>query len=172
MPYTVVNVTALVTASTLRADLPEFADPGVYTDGAIAYWSILATLLMNASRWGNLLQLACELFIAHNLVLEAMDQQTALEAGWPGVSKGAINSESVGPITVAYTSEPTLETDGGHWNLTKYGTRLLRLIRMAGAGPVQVGPGSGLNFSGIVPLSSNTLGPAFTGPSCWPGWFS
>jgi len=166
MAYAAVNVTPIVTAKQFTSDYPEFADPGTYPVSSINYWLTVATILLNPARWGTALQLGVELFVAHELVLEAQALQTGQAAGWPGISKGAINSESPGEVTVSYDTAIALEADGGNWNLTVYGSRFLRWARMAGAGPVQVGPGGGSGMTGVVP--GTDFGPAWSGPDCKP----
>ena len=138
MPIT--STTPVVTATQFRTDYPEFKDANKYPDSSINYWLAVATLLLNTNRWNaTILILGTELYVAHNLVLEAEAQDQAKANGWPGLSKGVINSESAGAVTVSYDTEPALEKDAGHWNLTKFGTRFIKLARQAGAGPIYVG---------------------------------
>ena len=151
-----------------RADFPEFADTSIYSEGAFNYWSMVATLMLNAPRWGTILFLGTELFIAHNLVLETQAQQTALANGWPGENRGPINNESAGEVSVGYDTANAVEEGAGHWNLTIYGTRFINLVKMIGAGPIQVGPGCGGGDAGIVPGGQDG-GPAWSGPNCLPG---
>jgi Protein of unknown function (DUF4054) len=165
MPYGV-TVTPIITAKQFRADFPEFTDLGVYPDSSVNYWLAVGTILLDPLRWGTILQLGLELFVAHNLVVEAQAQQTALAQGWPGESRGAISSENAGDVSVNYDTQNTLEVDAGHWNLTMFGTRFIRWAKMAGAGPVQVGPCN--PCPGTV---SDGSGGAWSGPDCWPGWF-
>jgi hypothetical protein len=164
------TVTPIVTAVQFRVNYPEFADKTKYQDATINYWLVVATLMLNPNRWGNLLQLATELFVAHEIVLETQAIQAGQAGGWPGISRGAINSETPGEVSVSYETVATLEEGGGNWNLTVYGTRLYRWIRMAGAGPIQVGPGCG-GGAGTVPGSNDGSGVAWPGPNCLPGWF-
>ena len=169
MPITT-TLTPAVTIAQFRIDFPEFADSKQYPDSAITYWLAVATLLLNPCRIPpEIIILAAELYIAHNILLEAMDTQTALAGGWPGVNKGVVNSETPGEVTVSYDTAPSVEPDAGHWNLTRYGTRFIRLARMAGAGPVQVGPGCSL--PGTLSDANVGTGLAWSGPDCRPGKF-
>jgi len=158
-----VCVSPLITSGKFRANFPEFADPSVYPDSALQYWVTVACLLLNPSRWCDMLCVATELFVAHNLVLEAKTTQEALAGGWPGISKGMINSEFAGAVTVSYDTAEIAEVDGGNYNETVYGRRFLRLARMFGAGPIQVGPGgcgpSGGPFFGGVAEPNAWVGP-------------
>src|SRR6266566_4260332 len=135
---------ATVTADVFRADFPEFADKSKYKDSAIAFWLSVAYLKLNPARWLDTLNLGIELFVAHNIVLELMAQEAALKGNWPGLNKGVISAENVGPASVSFAPEYTIVPDAGHWNLTVYGTRFMYLTNMAGAGPVQLSgaPGS------------------------------
>lgn len=165
MPYP--SSTPIITADTFRADLPEFLDKAIYLDSWINYWLAVATIMLNACRWGNALQLGTEQFVAHHIVLEAQQVQTGQAGGWPGISKGAISSETPGEVSVSYDTVPTLEEGAGHWNLTVYGSRFIRLARLMGAGPLQIGPG-GMCAGGIPGTGG---GAAWSGPNCLPGWF-
>jgi hypothetical protein len=157
-----------LTSAQFRSDFPEFADKTIYTESAFRYWCTLAFLMLNAPRWGSVLLIGIELFIAHNLVIETQAQQTALNQGWPGESRGAINNESAGEVTVSYDTATTLEEGAGHWNLTVYGTRFINLAKMMGAGGMQVGPCGSGDLAGVVPGAQDG-GPAWSGPNCLPG---
>jgi hypothetical protein len=166
MPIT--STTPVVTPQQFVADYPEFSDSAKYTVSSMNYWLAVATLLLNPNRFdANTLILATELYVAHNLVIEAQAQDTAKAGGWPGITKGVINSESAGAVTVSYDTAPVIEERAGHWNLTVYGLRFIRLAKLFGAGPIQVGPGFGA--PGTVPGSD--FGSAWSGPNCKPGWF-
>jgi hypothetical protein len=127
-----------VTPAQFRVDWPEFASTTVYTDGAINFWLGIATRLLNARRFQDMLDYATALFIAHNLALEQMAQKSAANGAVPGLSTGPVSSKTVGPVTQAYDTEAGLFEDAGPWNLTSYGTRLYSLFMMFGAGVIQV----------------------------------
>jgi hypothetical protein len=158
-PFT--QVTLIITAAQFRRVYREFADTNLYPDSAVNYWLAVASLMLNPCRWDNMLPLGAALYAAHNLVLEVKAQSTALAGGWPGVSKGAITSENAGAVSISYDNSKTLEEDGGHWNLTEYGVRFLRMAKMFGAGPIQIGPCVGAP-------GSVGFGNAWTGPMIWP----
>lgn len=166
----IVSITPIVNAEQFVGDFPEFKDSSKYPQESISYWLAVATVLLDPCRWGSMLQIGVELLVAHELVVEAQAQDTALVGGWPGVSKGPISAESPGAVSLSYDSEPALEIEGGNWNLTVYGTRFLRWARMAGAGPLQVSPGCGVG-AGTVPGANGGSGAAWSGPNCKPGWF-
>jgi len=149
-----------ITVAQFRADFPEFASTVDFPNSGAQFWLGIAYQLLNASRWGAQLDLAVELFTAHNLAIEAKASRDAKGGGIPGQQAGPINSKSVSSVSVGYDSSAALESNAGHWNLTVYGTRLIRLIRMFGAGPIFVGVGSAPSFSGS----------AWTGPLTTPGF--
>jgi hypothetical protein len=165
------------TINQFRADYPEFANPATFTDSAIRYWMNVAYLLLNAYRWGRMIGVATELFVAHNLLLEARAQQTALAGGLPGESKGAITNQGAGAVTLGYDAASTLQTGAGHWNQTEYGNRFIRTARMFGAGPIQIGPscigGFGLfALGGIGGIGTFAIPGAWVGPWPLPGMWN
>lgn len=149
-----------VTPKTFRENFPEFKDIDQYTDSGIQYYVNVATNLsgtgrgmFRASLWKSALDTGVELFVAHNMVLEARAQAEANNGAVPGVSTGAISDKSVDKVRVGYDTAGSAEEGAGHWNLTVYGTRLKRLINMFGMGPITIGGG---------------CSPSFNGPA-WPG---
>lgn len=134
-----------MTGAQFRTDYPEFADTTVFPDSGVNYWLNLAGLMLNtsigAARWGNLLDTGTELFMAHNLVLEAQAQKKAAAGGLPGVATGVVSAKSADKLSVNYDVAASSHADAAHWNLTIYGTRFISLVRVIGAGPVQIGAG-------------------------------
>lgn len=124
--------------ATFRQDYPEFASVTAYPDSGITYWLKIAGLLLNASRWQDMLDVGTELFVAHNLALERLAQKSAATGAVPGLSTGPVSSKTVGPVTQAYDTTAGIVPDAGHWNLTTFGTRFIQLVLMFGAGPIQV----------------------------------
>jgi len=151
-----------ITAAQLRQDYPEFTSTTAYPDSSINYWINMATLMLNTNRWGAasttstlaIYDIGMELFVAHNIVLEAKAQAEAAAGAPPGSSTGPVSSKSVGPVSVSYDTQAGIEKDAGHWNLTIYGTRFIKLAKQFGAGPIQVG----------VDACSWTSGAAYNGP--------
>lgn len=152
---------ALITPAQLRVDFSEFKNPARYPTGQLQFWLNFAYAMLNAGRWGSQLNIAAELYAAHNVALERRALDEAALNAVPGGTTGPINSKSVDKVSVAYSVSDAVEEGGGQWNLTIYGTRLLRLIRIFGMGPVYIGGGNcGLWNSG-----------AWAGPPYWPGWY-
>lgn len=132
-----------VTPTTFRQHYPEFASTGSYPDSAVEFQLGLAELLFNKRRWGRMLDTGQELFIAHNLAIERKAQnEAAVPGGVPGLSSGPVSSKSVDKVSISYDTNAGIDPKASHWNLTIYGTRLYRLFRLVGMGPVQVGGSS------------------------------
>lgn len=149
-----------ITVAQLRADYPEFSSSATYPAPVIQFWLNFAYNFLNADRWGNSIDMGAELFAAHNIVLEQKAQASAQVGGVPGEQVGPIASKSVDKVSVNYDVGSGIEPDAGHWNLTVYGTRFIRLSKMMGAGPLQVGMGA------VPPLS----GAGWPGPLTAPGF--
>lgn len=132
-----------VTVKTFRGAFTEFADPARFPDAMLSYWLDIASKLVNTDRWGNLSDNGVSMFAAHNATLERRAMDEADLGGIPGMSTGIVNNKSVDKVSVGYDTQGGVELDAGHWNLTIYGTRYIRLARQMGMGPVQVGIGCG-----------------------------
>jgi len=152
-------VTTPITPAQLRANFPEFSSPVNYPDGLISFWLTLGYKLLPAERWFDVLDEGVQLYTAHNIVLEFQAMSTAAAGGPPGISTGPISNKSVDKVSVGYSTGDSAEKDAGNWNDTTYGKRFIRLARMMGAGPVQVGIGSG-------PSTYGSTG-AWAGPWPW-----
>jgi len=160
----VANPSQAPTAAQFLADYPAFdtasvTDPAAvqFSPEAVAYWLQMAGILLNQGRLGSVYYLATELFVAHNLALEAWAEQGG-DQTIPGLSKGAIAGATSTNVSVNYNNAATLEPDAGHWNYTMYGGRFIRLIRTLCAGPLYAGGGG---------CAGPYNGPAWPGPWCW-----
>lgn len=138
-----------VTVNQFRQDFPEFADIKAYLSSSIGFWLKIANGdlavtpplngLLNQSRWKSQYNLATELFVAHNLAIEKLNSNAGKAGGVPGLATGPVTSKSVDKVSVSYDTSIASIPDGGHFNLTTYGTRLLWLINIFGMGPIQIG---------------------------------
>lgn len=151
-------MTITVTPATFRETFPEFANVTMYPNAIITYWVSIAALLLNETLWSTLIDHGVSLFVAHNIALEARSLAEAAQGAPVGGGTGPINSKSVDKVSVGYDTAAAMEKDAGHWNLTIYGTRFIRLAKLIGHVPLQVGVGC------IPPYS----GPAWFGPYPWP----
>lgn len=152
-----------LTANIFRANFTSFSDASLYPDTAIAFWQSLATAILPLDRLGSMYDYATQLFMAHNLSVERINQVAAANGAAPGMSRGAITSEAGPAVSVAFDTSSGMPANAGHWALTVYGTRFLDLVRRRGAGVMQVGIGVAPPFTGG----------AWAGPSVWvPSWFT
>ncbi len=126
-----------------RTTFPEFgASPGTgaYTDARINFWIALAEKLLISPRWDNLLDHGIALFVAHHLAMDAANLRAAATGGAVGQTTGPLASKSVDKVAAAYTTGAVTFENAGHWNLTTYGVQFYQLVRMVGAGGVELTP--------------------------------
>jgi hypothetical protein len=60
----------------------------------------------------------------------------------------------VDKVSVSFATGESTEKDAGHWNTTIYGTRFIRMAKLMGSGPMQIGIGCWVppfNASGAYP---------------------
>lgn len=129
-----------------------------YPDGLIQFWLNLAYKLLPAARWFDVLDEGAQLFTAHNIVLEYQAQAAAQSGSVPGLATGPVSSKSVDKVSVGYSTGDTAVAGAGDWNYTTYGQRFIRMARLFGAGPIQVGIGYNPGLGG---------GYAWAGPWPW-----
>ena len=156
-----------ITVAQLRTNFPEFSSNTRFPTGQIQFWLDFAYAMLSTTRWGNQLDIAAQLYASHNVVLErrALDEsnvQNSFGEGAPGLSTGVISSKSVDKNSVSYSVDTSSIPGAGDLNLTIYGTRLARLIKLFGMGPVYVG---GAN---VQPWWNSG---AWAGPPFWPGFY-
>lgn len=157
------------TPEEFRAVAPAFSDPVMFPDDEIQFWLNAASILLTC-RWGSALGLGTVLFVEHNLALTAAAMPAPGSGQVPGVYGGVPASKSVGAVSVSYDTSRGTETDAGHWNLTVYGERFIRMARLIGAGPIQLGvPGWANGGCGCGGMMNAAAWPAAWG-SVGPGW--
>lgn len=127
------------TPASIRALYPEFASTTTYSDAMINQWLTVATLQMNAGRWGDLLDYGVSLYVAHRLSLAAKNARAAQFGKQPGAATGPVTSKGADKVNISYDVRSVVEEGGGFWNLTTYGQEYIRQARLMGAGPLQVG---------------------------------
>lgn len=153
---------AITTVPIFRAQFIEFASGDRYPNPMIEYWISIAKKLMNEARWGrfddpeSLAQFGIMNFVAHNITLERRAMDAADFGGVPGEATGPVNNKSVDKVSLGYDTQAAIELDAGHWNLTIYGTRFIRLLRQVGMGGLQIG-------TGCAPSQASAAG-AWAGP--------
>jgi len=121
-----------------RTEFPEFVDTTVYPTPMIAFWAALAEKQVLECVWGDVQSTGVKLYVAHEITLAAQNAKIAGNGGMPGTSGGIANTKTVGSVTVGYDSTVTSEKDAGYWNLTNYGKQFIRLVRIFGAGAIQL----------------------------------
>lgn len=133
-------------AAQFRIDFPEFADTTAYPNGQVGFALSLATLLLNADRWADVLNYGIELFTAHQLALGAKNIEVSAFGGIPGAQVGVLSAKQVKDVSMSYDNSGAMEEGAGHWNLTNYGLRYIQLARMAGMGGYYAGAGCGYGW--------------------------
>jgi hypothetical protein len=128
----------MVTIAQFRAAFPEFASTANYPDAQVQFWLDVAAKLLNVDRWYDLFDQGAMLFSAHHLVIARRDQLAGSSGGMPGAIQGAVASKSVDKVSVSYQNDSSLYQDAGFWNLTSYGLQYWNLVRMVGAGGIQL----------------------------------
>lgn len=145
-----------VTVESFRAAFPAFAVKATYPDPELVFWLGLGLKLMNVDRWGDLLDYGQMLFAAHNLSLEFNAKNASRNGQNPGQVLGALSSGTVDKVSYSRDTSSVMDPKNGHWNLSIYGIRYIRLVGMIGAGPVQVGVDAG---DYIAPWAGVIYGP-------------
>ena len=140
----------MVIPSQLRLDFPEFTDSTKYPDSGLQFYLDFAYRMLNADRFRSNLDMAAELFAAHFIVLESQAQLSSASGSIPGLNSGIMSSKSVDVVSVSYDTGAGIEQGAGHWNLTTYGTRLMWMFRIFGAGGIQIGVGASPPYAGLA----------------------
>lgn len=124
-------------------DFPEFANATTYPKPTVEFYLALGGELLGP-RWGTLISFGLELFVAHNLSVEYEARRAAARGQNPGAVMSPVTGGSVDKVSYQRAAGSILDPKNGHWNLSQYGLRYIQLVKMVGAGPVQVhGAGAG-----------------------------
>lgn len=126
-----------VAVAAFRARFPAFTE-ALFPDAEVSFYLNLANMQVNEDRWRDLFAEGQMLYAAHFLTLESRDRQAGTTAGGLGKVSGLVTSKSVGGVSLSYDLNQASNPDAGHWNLTTYGLRWWRFMRLAGAGGVQL----------------------------------
>lgn len=160
-----------IAIASFRTSFPLFVNSAVYTDAQVQMYITFAQNMLRPERWGNLLQMGIFLFVAHMLALDRIS--SGGKSGIPGTVVGLLSSGSVDKVSYSRDVSSVLEENAGHWNTTTYGLRFIRIARMMGAGPIQVGP-FGSSFGGTAGYYTTDPGAylpqsAMAYDGAWPG---
>ena len=121
-----------------RTQFPEFADTTKYPDPLIQFWADFADSRLNELIWGDQRIYGLKLFTAHQIVLAIVDQEDAEAGSIPGQGTAIVSSESAGGVSIGIDTSASIESEGGHWNETRYGRQYLRMARMLAMGGHQL----------------------------------
>jgi hypothetical protein len=150
------------TAAAFRVAAPAFKDVDMFPDDSVSFWLQAAAQLLNPNRWRSSIGLGTLLFVQHNLALEAFATEQAEAGGIPGMARGVVSAEAGKSVSASYDTALAGEPDAGHWNLTVYGSRFIRMTRMFGMGPIQVNTGPvGGGFFNFGNWSGAPFGPGW-----------
>ena len=150
------NTSITITLTQFLTDFPEFAatsgppNPNFPASTFNYYFNLAQLLLDPQGRISDWVNQFAEQFIAHHIALEMLAANDMNAGSVPGVAKGPIAGKSAGDVSIAYVPGATIEVDAGHWNYTVYGQRFIRMLKMVGAGPLQLS-GCGSGISGAWP---------------------
>lgn len=104
----------------------------------VDFWVDFITLQIAECVWKRSWNMGVSLYLAHELTLARQNSKAAAVGGTPGQQGGVATSKTVGSVTVQYDAQSMSEKDAGYWNLTTYGKQFIRLVRIYGAGCVQL----------------------------------
>lgn len=121
-----------------RTAFPEFTDAEKYPTPMITFWATLAEAQVRQCVWKTQWTIGVQLYTAHELVLAAQAVEVAKSGGSPGTFGGIANTKTVGSVTIGYDTTQNSEKDAGYWNKTNYGLQFFRLMRIYGAGAIQL----------------------------------
>ena len=155
------TVSPFVTNDQFRFDFPAFRDVEGFTNATLTMYLTVAGNLLSPHRWGDLWTLGQELWAAHFILLDRIDEQS-VERG-NNTPTGPVISKTVGAVSVSY-ADSSLEKDVGHWNTTSFGRRFIRFARLVGAGGDQISgshpfPGNWFPGSAAMYMNMGFIGP-------------
>jgi hypothetical protein len=125
-------------AAAFRQAFPEFDDPETYAPGTLVFWASVGEKLLRSDRWDDLYDHGIQLFVAHHLAIAERERRASEAGSVPGEMKGPVTSKSVDKVSVSYDASKSIIANAGFWNLTTYGIQFFQLVRICGAGCVQL----------------------------------
>lgn len=119
-----------------RARFPEI-DAEQYPDAAVEVRLLLADRFFSPKLWPDAVvrNHVMGLYAAHFL---AASGSKAAGGGGGAAFNGLISSKSADGVSVSYDTASTQQQGAGFWNATAYGRELYQLMRVFGAGAVQL----------------------------------
>lgn len=126
---------------------PEFGN-ATYPTPTVQFWLTQGYQDLNASRFGQDIDLAVMLFAAHNLVLGARNAAAAATpSGIVGQASGPLSSKSVGGVSASFDTGAVATEGAAIYNSTSYGQRLWSLMMQFGSGPRYAPTARGFQFA-------------------------
>ncbi|KAA0117876.1 DUF4054 domain-containing protein [Methylobacterium sp. P1-11] len=121
-----------------RADLlVAFPELATFPATQVDFWIGEAVNQLSSARFGMSYDLACMLYVAHQLSLSAAVTSAVASGGSAtSVSLAPVTSKSVGPVSKSMDAGLTSFAGAGDWNATPYGVRFYGLLKRFAVGPV------------------------------------
>lgn len=123
---------------TLRRHFPEFANANDYPDEQIEFCMSIADASLPQSRWRKMWDQGCELHTCHQLAISAQHQRAIKGRAIPGQVEGPATAKSVDKVSKSMDTGAVTHEGAGWYNLTSYGVQLYQMIRIVGAGGLQL----------------------------------
>lgn len=120
--------------SEFRSRFPTFS-PDKYPDSAVSIRLKLAAQFFEGWQDEEVREHAMCLYVAHYLTAHG---STAAGGSGGAGSLGIVSGKSVDGASVSYDTGTASEQGAGFWNLTSYGRELYQLMRVFGAGAIQI----------------------------------
>ncbi|MDR0653305.1 MAG: DUF4054 domain-containing protein [Synergistaceae bacterium] len=118
-----------------RSAVPAFANVNDYPDARVQFWLNLAQKMLSGARWGSIYEEGVYLYAAHYLTVEGVAGSASGDGGSGAVSS---ESQSIGDTSFSVTYDTSGYAGAGQMASTKYGQQYLDLVRIIGAGGVQL----------------------------------
>jgi hypothetical protein len=125
-----------LTLDEFRSAYPGFTAE-TFPDSAVSARLTIAAKLLSPQVWPDegLRKHVQGLYTAHYLTAQG---SAAAGGSGGGAASGIVASKSVDGASVSYDTGTASETGAGFWNLTPYGRELWKLMRVFGAGAIQL----------------------------------
>lgn len=121
-----------------RVAFPQFADATAYPDARLDLLSTFVTTQLNASVWGDALDYATMLYVAHLLTIQGPSTASGGGTSGGGATNGIVSSKQVDKVSISFDVTAGTFAGEAFWNRSVYGIQLYQLILIYGAGPMHV----------------------------------
>lgn len=124
------------TATDVRNVAPEMSVANGVSDATIDFWIAQAENQIDAAIFGSRVNLAGAYLTAHMLKVTGYGLGGGGLGG--GAALGAIQSATVGGVSVAFSSRGAASQVSEYLSRTPYGIEFSRLVRLSGATPIVI----------------------------------